>query len=589
MDGSRFEEFKPLYGPTLVCGWASIHGFPVGIIGNNGVLFSDSSQKAAQFIQLCNQIDVPLLFLQNITGYIVGKDFEEGGIIKHGSQMINAVSNSKVPHITVILGASYGAGNYGMSGRAYDTRFVFVWPTAKIAVMGPKQMAGVMSIVRRGAAERAGRGVRRRAGRAHPGRRRSGGRGAIARSVCDRARCGRRDDRPARHAPRRRHGAVGVPQQRDQGRTRVRRLPDVIDWDAIGAFMRAARDAGAKIEPPPELGSIPVDAAQAMAYRATVQHLGSRLDGGSHVAAAYGGLQDSAPRAALYGLHARMHDVGPDDWEHPSLVQIWFRLGADYVIPREALDVFTVGSQPTDAVQRAALNALGDAVRDVVAEAPMRTRDVVERLGVRLPSPHLIRMSQVSGKIVIRWDARTTEIIASDDPRVDPDGARVELARRLVHWYGPVGPMHLARWAAVPKAVALETWNVLRAELTPVDLEGRGRYILTSDVEALAGARSVEGVRLLPGLGDPYLYFDHGAAPSTPAVGPDVSQRLVNSLACRILLDGEVVGSWGRVQEKVTLFPWRRLTSNDIARISAEASSFRGPLGGKSVKIRWLS
>jgi acetyl-CoA carboxylase carboxyltransferase component len=156
VDGSRFEEFKPLYGPTLVCGWASIHGFPVGIIGNNGVLFSESSQKAAQFIQLCNQVDVPLLFLQNITGYIVGRDFERDGIIKHGSQMINAVSNSKVPHITVILGASYGAGNYGMSGRAYDTRFVFIWPTAKIAVMGPKQMAGVMSIVRRAAAERRG-------------------------------------------------------------------------------------------------------------------------------------------------------------------------------------------------------------------------------------------------------------------------------------------------------------------------------------------------------------------------------------------------------------------------------------------------
>ncbi len=156
VDGSRFEEFKPLYGPTIVCGWASIHGFPVGILGNNGVLFSESSQKAAQFIQLCNQIDVPLLFLQNITGYIVGRDFERGGIIKHGSQMINAVSNSTVPHITVVLGASYGAGNYGMSGRAYDTRFVFIWPTAKIAVMGPKQMAGVMSIVRRGQAERRG-------------------------------------------------------------------------------------------------------------------------------------------------------------------------------------------------------------------------------------------------------------------------------------------------------------------------------------------------------------------------------------------------------------------------------------------------
>jgi len=156
VDGSRFEEFKPLYGETLVCGWASIHGFPVGILANNGVLFSDSSQKAAQFIQLCNQIDTPLLFLQNITGYMVGREYERGGIVKHGSQMINALSNSTVPHVTVILGASYGAGNYGMGGRAFDTRFVFCWPTAKIAVMGPRQMAGVMSIVRRQQAARRG-------------------------------------------------------------------------------------------------------------------------------------------------------------------------------------------------------------------------------------------------------------------------------------------------------------------------------------------------------------------------------------------------------------------------------------------------
>ena len=156
MDGSRFEEFKALYGPTLVCGWASIDGFPVGILGNNGALFSESSEKASQFIQLCNQIDVPILFLHNITGYIVGTDFEQGGITKNGSKMINAVSNSTVPHITVIVGASYGAGNYGMSGRAFGTRFTFIWPTAKIAVMGPKQMAGVMSIVQRAATIRRG-------------------------------------------------------------------------------------------------------------------------------------------------------------------------------------------------------------------------------------------------------------------------------------------------------------------------------------------------------------------------------------------------------------------------------------------------
>jgi acetyl-CoA carboxylase carboxyltransferase component len=156
VDGSRFEEFKPSYGPTLVTGWASIHGFPVGVLGNNGALLSESSEKAAQFIQLCNQIDVPLLFLHNITGYIVGTDFEQRGITKDGSKMINAVANSTVPHLTVIVGASYGAGNYGMSGRAFGTRFTFTWPTAKIAVMGPKQMAGVMTIVQRSAAERRG-------------------------------------------------------------------------------------------------------------------------------------------------------------------------------------------------------------------------------------------------------------------------------------------------------------------------------------------------------------------------------------------------------------------------------------------------
>ena len=157
VDGSEFEDFKPLYGPTLVCGWATIHGYPVGILGNNGALFSESSEKAAQFIQLCNQIDVPLLFLHNITGYLVGTDFEQGGITKNGAKMINAVSNSTVPHVTVIIGASYGAGNFGMSGRAFGTRFNFIWPTAKIAVMGPKQMAGVMTIVGKAAAERRGK------------------------------------------------------------------------------------------------------------------------------------------------------------------------------------------------------------------------------------------------------------------------------------------------------------------------------------------------------------------------------------------------------------------------------------------------
>jgi acetyl-CoA carboxylase carboxyltransferase component len=158
VDGSDFDEFKPAYGPSLVTGWASVHGYPVGILANaQGVLFSAESQKAAQFIQLANQVDTPLIFLHNTTGYMVGAAYEQAGIIKHGAMMINAVSNSAVPHISILMGASYGAGHYGMCGRAYDPRFLFAWPSAKSAVMGPAQLAGVLSIVSRAAAAAAGR------------------------------------------------------------------------------------------------------------------------------------------------------------------------------------------------------------------------------------------------------------------------------------------------------------------------------------------------------------------------------------------------------------------------------------------------
>ncbi len=157
VDGSRFDEFKPLYGSSLVTGWASIHGYPVGVLANaRGVLFSEEAEKAAQFIQLANKTQTPLVFLQNTTGYMVGKDYEQRGIIKDGAKMINAVSNSRVPHLTLVLGASYGAGNYGMCGRAYGPRFLFSWPGAKSAVMGPAQLAGVLSIVSRQSAESKG-------------------------------------------------------------------------------------------------------------------------------------------------------------------------------------------------------------------------------------------------------------------------------------------------------------------------------------------------------------------------------------------------------------------------------------------------
>lgn len=159
VDGSRFDEFKPLYGTSLVTGWASLHGYPLGVLANaRGVLLNEEAEKAAQFIQLANQVDTPLLFLQNTTGYMVGKTYEQNGIIKDGAKMINAVTNSRVPHLTVNIGVSYGAGNYGMCGRAFGPRFLFSWAHSKTAVMGPQQLAGVMSIVAEQSA--ADRGVR---------------------------------------------------------------------------------------------------------------------------------------------------------------------------------------------------------------------------------------------------------------------------------------------------------------------------------------------------------------------------------------------------------------------------------------------
>jgi acyl-CoA carboxylase subunit beta len=158
LDGSCYDEFKPLYGSALTTGWGAIHGYPVGVLANvRGVLFSEEAQKAAQFIQLANQKDVSLLFMHNTTGFMVGRDYEQGGIIKHGAHMINAVSNSTVPHIGLIIGASYGAAHYAMAGRAYAPRFLFSWPSAQSAVMGPQQLAGVLSLVARASAE--GRGA----------------------------------------------------------------------------------------------------------------------------------------------------------------------------------------------------------------------------------------------------------------------------------------------------------------------------------------------------------------------------------------------------------------------------------------------
>jgi 3-methylcrotonyl-CoA carboxylase beta subunit len=156
VDGSRFDEFKALYGPTLITGFARLVGMPVGIIANNGVLFRESALKGAHFVELCCQRRIPLIFLQNITGFMVGRKYEAGGIAKDGAKLVTAVANAAVPKLTVIVGGSFGAGNYGMCGRAYGPRFLWMWPNARISVMGGEQAANVLATVRRDGIERKG-------------------------------------------------------------------------------------------------------------------------------------------------------------------------------------------------------------------------------------------------------------------------------------------------------------------------------------------------------------------------------------------------------------------------------------------------
>ena len=149
LDGSQLREFKPEYGQTLVCGFSHLYGIPVGVLANNGVLFPDSARKGAHFVMLCSQQKIPILFFQNITGFIVGRQYERAGIAKDGAKMVHAVANSTVPKFTVVIGGSFGAGNYGMCGRAYDPRLLWMWPNARISVMGGEQAAGVLSTVKR--------------------------------------------------------------------------------------------------------------------------------------------------------------------------------------------------------------------------------------------------------------------------------------------------------------------------------------------------------------------------------------------------------------------------------------------------------
>jgi hypothetical protein len=365
----------------------------------------------------------------------------------------------------------------------------------------------------------------------------------------------------------------------------------------VRAATRAAPDVSA------EPGALAVDVARALSFRARATRLDRRLPARSYRQAAYGGLQDTVPRAALAALHARLEEVGPTSWEDDGLVQVWFRC-ADYVVPEADFGVFTLGALPRDPERSAALGAGADAVSEVLAGQPRRTGELaalpaaLARRGLdqALAPGLLLRFAAATARYRIRWDARTVTVIPSEPPDLDPEEARLELARRFLGWHGPAAAGQFAKWAGVTRKDAAETWRRLAPELIPVAVDGRARWLLARDEQALRGAVPPTGVRFLP-QGDPYLAIDRALvdveAPGVPAPTRDgdgvaVSRRLVNSLIGRVLVDGHVRAAWGRERERMAIHLWRRGDPPDLDRIVAEAERFAGPIG-RPMRLRLLT
>lgn len=341
---------------------------------------------------------------------------------------------------------------------------------------------------------------------------------------------------------------------------------------------------------------------QVLPFRAAQSGLGARLPAGSFREAAWGGLQDSSPRAALLSLHARLEGVEPGSWEAPALWQIWFRI-ADYVVPRRDFGVFTLGALPRAPGLASALTAVGDAVAEIVGDRVLPSREVAAELMRR---PHLDERTRhhgrwvmqeacVSGRYRIRWDARTVAVAATPVPEVDPEEARAELVRRFLGWHGPATARQFASWTHLPFADATETWRRLAPELLPVAVDGELRHVLAADEVALRRAAPAPGVRLVP-FSDPVFALDRkalfpeppgGAGPSHDDRGRPLPARVRNSLTGRILVDGAAVGGWGRREHQLLLWLWGDRPAPVRERVLAEAETFAGPVG-RPVEIHWL-
>ena len=323
---------------------------------------------------------------------------------------------------------------------------------------------------------------------------------------------------------------------------------------------------------------------QVVRYRLRVSHLDHKLAPGSFAEAAWGGLQDSAPRAAVISLHARVLDVSPHSWDDPSLVQIWFRGGADYVVPRADVGIFTLGSLPRNDEKARALDELADRIHAFCEGRTLFVRDVSSALALEWPT--FIRATAMTGRVHIRWDASNIWLIPAERPAIDAEDARLELARRFVHWFGPTTKKLMAKWTGVGPGDATKTWRGIEHELVAVDVDGEERWILERDLDALAGAEGVEGVRLVP-IDDASTKLDRELLvpdrelrdfvfpPKSPGWAPQP-----------VFVDGEIVGAWERQQRKVTVRLRRDVAPSDREAIEQEALTF--PIASKTKPIvRW--
>jgi hypothetical protein len=330
-------------------------------------------------------------------------------------------------------------------------------------------------------------------------------------------------------------------------------------------------------------GHVRVTREQVLRFRVRASGLHRRLPFGDLAAAASGGLQDSAPRAGVVSLYARAEDVGPDSWEAPDLAQIWFRFGADYIIPRTDIGIFTIGSLPRDPDKCRALEDVADAAINFLAGRTLKVREVSNAL--RLDEPFMmLRAAGSTGRLLIRWNASMIWLVPNERPDIDPEEARLELARRFLRWFAPATRDQYAKWVAAEPADAKRTWEALSSELESVELGNETRYVLRSDADALAGAAVVEGVRLLPHA-DPLIKIDGELAVPDPTLRLEIfpsfkSKPTFWPVSGGLLLNGEFAGSWARQQRRVTVHPWQKLPRRVRESVEREALAF--PIASKS-------